>query len=186
MAKSRKSEFLRAKTFLGRLQATVEALPTDAEKALAKERLQALADFVRTLQAALESMPSAESVIHVSKAIDGLQELFAKAEANPVLAGLVPAPRKQTPRKPARPLTEQDVAVGRSDIETLKAMSVEEIRAKLLDEDGYSLSRLRGMASALGIGATEKLGRESLAHQITTKIANYRGYQTLSGKDDSQ
>lgn len=185
MARSRKTEFLQAKKFLDRLQATVEALPTETEKAQAKEKIRALADFVEMLQVALDSIPSAESVSHVSKAIAGLQELFAKAEANPVLAGLVPTPRKPRPRKSKRQLTEQELAASKADIERLNALPVEDIRNRLLDEDGYSLARLRAIASFLGIGAAEKLSRESLAHQITMKIANYRGYQTLSGKDDS-
>lgn len=186
MAKSRKSEFLRAKKFLSRLQAVVEALPTEAEKAEAKERIQALSDFIKMLQSALDSMPSVESVSRVNEAITGLQELFAKAEANPVLAGLVPAPRKRRPSKDTRPITEQDLAAARSDIEALNRMSVDEIRANLLDEDRYSLLRLRRMAAYLGIGATEKLSRESLAHQITMKIANYRGYRALSGNGKDQ
>lgn len=187
MAKSTKADFLKAKAFLGRLHATVQALPTEAEKAQAKERLAALGEFVKTLQAAVDSMPSIESVGRVKDSLAWLQDLFAKAAANPVLAGLVPvsSPPRQ-PRKPPQPLSEQDLAAGRADLDTIRALSAEDIRTRLLDEDGYSLSRVRAIAANLGIGATEKLSRESLAHQVTTKIANYRGYQALSGKDEGQ
>lgn len=182
MSKSRKVEFMKGKTFLGRLQATIQSLPTDAEKRQAQEKIAALVEFLNSLQMAVKSMPTTDSVTQTKEALDWLQDLLSKAEANPVLAGLAPAPRVPRPRKGKQGVTEQDIASAKIDLEALQSMGVEEIRAKLLDEDGYALSRVRAIAATLGVGGTEKLSRESLAHQITTKIANYRGYERLTGK----
>jgi hypothetical protein len=186
MPKSRKTEFMKANVFLSRLKATVEALPSNEEKQAAQARITALADFLRNLQVAVDSMPTIESVDQVHEALEWLQRLFAKAEANPVLAGLAPASRAPGARKPKAALTEWDMTNAKGDIDALKALPVEGIHAKLLDEDGYSLTRVRAIAVALGIRATEKLSRESLAHQVTTKIVNYRGYEALSGKSESE
>lgn len=186
MAKSKKAEFMKAKAFLGRLREMVQSLPTEAEKADAREKIGALAQFLKTMQAAVDTMPSIENASKVNEALAWLQDLFSKAEANPVLAGLVPPPSTPRPRKSPPGITEQDLASARLDVDGLKTMPVEQIRDRLLDENHYSLSRLRAMAASVGIGATNKLGRESLAHQITTKIANIRGYETLSGKGETE
>lgn len=183
MSKAKKAEFMKAKVFLGRLQATVKSLPTDEEKRAAESRITALADFLKSLQAAVDSMPTIESVGQVHEALEWLQGLFAKAEANPVLAGLVRAPKT---RKSKLPLTEEDRSRARVDLDALKALQVEEIRARLLDEGEYPLTRVRAIAVTLGFGTTEKLSRESLAHRVTTKIANIRGYETLSGKGEGE
>ncbi len=180
---SRKAEFMKGKSFLSRLQATVQSLPTEAEKRQAQEKIVALVEFLNSLQTAFNSMPTIESVSQVNAALDWLQNLLSKAEANPILAGLAPAPRVPRPRKARQAVTEGDIASAKIDLEVLKDLGVDQIRAKLLDEDGYALSRIRAIAVTLGIGGTEKLSRESLVHQITTKIANYRGYERLSGKE---
>ena len=179
-------QFAKARAFLGRLQATVQALPTDAEKREALEKIAALGDFLNALNASIEAMPTMESVGNISESMERLQELFAKVEANPVLAGLKPAPRPLKPRKDRVPVTEVERAAAKPDVELLRSLPAEEIRARLLDERIYSLARLRAIASALGIGTTEKLGRDSLAHQVTTKIANFRGYERLSGEGESE
>jgi len=182
MSRSKKAEFMKAKTFLRRLQATVQSLPTNAEKRQVQERIAALAEFLENLQGAVNSMPTIESVSQINEALHLLQGLFSKAEANPVLAGLAPAPRGPRLRKSKQGVSEEDITSAKPDLEALQGMPVDEIRAKLLSEDHYGLSRVRAIAAALGIAATEKLSRESLAHQITTKIANYRGYERLSGR----
>ncbi len=186
MSKSRKAEFMKANVFLSRLKATVESLPTEEEKRAAQTRIAALTTFLQDLRAAVDSMPSIESAAQVHEALEWLQDLFRKAETNPVLAGLAPASRASGTSGHRAALTEWDVAKAKDDIDAFKSLPVDEIRAKILNEDGYPLRRVRAIAAALGIRATEKLSRESLAHQITTKIANYRGYESLSGKNENE
>jgi hypothetical protein len=186
MAKPKKPEFMKAKAFLGRLQEMVQSLPTEAEKADAREKIGALSEFLKTMLAAVDAMPSIENASKVNEALAWLQNLFSKAEANPILAGLVPKPSAPRLRKPPQTITEQDIASAKLDVDGLKSMPVEKIRDRLLDENAYSLPRLRAIAASVGIGATAKLGRESLAHQITTKIANIRGYEALGGKGEAE
>lgn len=185
MAKSKVADFMKAKEFLARLQDTIQFLPTEAEKRQAKERLAALVGFLGTLQDAVAAMPTTDDLRQINEALAWLQGLFSKAVANPVLAGLAPAPRSRKGRKGVQAGAEMDHAGARVDVDTFKALPAEEIRSRLADQARYSLSRIRGMAAVLGIGGAERLSRESLAHQVATKIANYRGYETLSGRSQN-
>jgi hypothetical protein len=186
VVKSKKAEFMKAKTFLDGLQEIAQLLPTEAEKAEAKGKIGILADFLETMRAAVDAMPSIESARKVNDAVAWLQGLFSKAETNPVLAGLVAPPAAPRPRKRSGAIKEQDLASAKLDVSSLKTVPIEQIRNQLFDETLYSLTRLRAMAASVGIGAANKLGRESLAHQITTKVANTRGYETLSGKGEAE
>ena len=182
MSKAKRPEIMKATSFLSRLHATVDSLPTEAEKREALQKIDALVDFLSTLSGALSALPTAESAGDAKRAIETLQSLMAKVEANPALVGLTAGNRPQRIRTGRRHVPMSDASTAKADLDKLQSLPTEEIRTKLLDEEGFSLSRLRGMASVLGISGTEKLPRESLAHQIVTKIGNYRGYQRLSGE----
>lgn len=63
----------------------------------------------------------------------------------------------------------------------LEPLPVDDIKARLRDENLYSVAQLRSIAAA-GMRSRRKLGRDALAHQIAMKIANFRGYQRLGGE----
>ena len=184
MSKSPKPEFMKAANFLAHLSATVEALPTGAEKSEAIARIEALVDFLAGLRSAITSIPTIEDAADVKQALDWLKPLIAKAEANPVLAGLAGGSRSGRSRNGHRRDRTPDLNGARQALESLESLPIEELRERLLDEHGFSLSVLRGVASSLGISGVAKLPRDSLAHQIATKIANYRGYKALSGQSE--
>jgi hypothetical protein len=70
---------------------------------------------------------------------------------------------------------------AKRSLESLQTLGIDELRANLEDEGLYSARELRGIALLVGLKPNPKTGRASLIHQIGTKIANYRGYQSLSG-----
>ena len=186
MSKSKKAEFLKAKTFLTRLQATVQCLPTEAERAETLAKVKTLADFLATLKNAVGALPTAEGMAEVNEALRWLQGLMAKAEASQALAGL--AGGRRTSRGPrSRPkVTEAEVGKAELELGALKELPVDEIRARLLKKDRYPSVQLRAIASVLGIRSTEKMSRESMVHQIAASIANYRGYEALRGSGDTE
>jgi hypothetical protein len=51
----------------------------------------------------------------------------------------------------------------------------------MLQADKYTLDEVRGIAAKVGVRSSGQLSRESLAYQIATKIANFRGYKQLGG-----
>ena len=71
---------------------------------------------------------------------------------------------------------------GRAIMAELEPLPVDDIKARLRDENRYSVAELRGAAAVVGIPSHRKLGRQALAHQIAMKIANLRGYERLGGQ----
>jgi len=186
MSKSKKAELLKAKTFLTRLQATVQCLPTEAERAETLVKVKALADFLATLKNAVGALPTADGMAEVNEALRWLQGLMAKAEASPALAGLAGGRRASRGPRSKPKVTEAEVGKAELELGALKQLPVDEIRARLLEEDRYPSVQLRAIASVLGIRSTEKMSRESMVHQIAANIANYRGYEALCGRGDTE
>lgn len=184
MAKSKKTDLTNAREFVTRLQTMVQSLPTETEKNQAREKIAASVEFLQAVQAAVESLPSIESANNVSSALEWLQNLLTKAESNPALAGLLPETSSPRPKRAGKPQIAP--AFASQEIECLNSLSIDELRDKLWDEGVYSVAQLRAIAAELGIPGAARLSRESLARHISTKIANFRGYQKLCGNGDKE
>jgi hypothetical protein len=66
----------------------------------------------------------------------------------------------------------------------LQSLPFDKIREELLGPT-HSSASLRAIAAALGIKTDTRVGRDAMAHQIAMSIANYRGYEQLSGQASS-
>jgi hypothetical protein len=64
----------------------------------------------------------------------------------------------------------------------IEALPVDEIRDRLA-KTNPSAQVLRAVAQKLGILATARLTKEALSHQISSSIANRRGYRELRQPD---
>jgi hypothetical protein len=182
MAKQTQRDYFDAKAFTAGLRSLLESLPTDSEKQDMQARLTQIADFVRELNAALGALPSREEARGVTAAIETLESFALRAKSNPVLAatlGLKP-PRAPRARPPA--LTDAEMEQAKRSLDDLQRLGIDELRSNLEDEQLHSTRELQGIAVLVGLKANPKVGRASLIHQIGTKIANYRGYQNLSGE----
>lgn len=185
MGKSKRSSLSNKKAFLAGLRDLVSTLPSESEKQEVRSTFSELIAFLTSLRQTFDTIPSAEEMDETSKAIQKLDELFIKAENNPVVAKALGMPSKPKARKPKSSIAEEDIAKAKNMIASLESLSIDEIRGQLQSEK-YSLSELRAMAPAVGIRSSSKLSREALAHQITMKIANYRGYRHLSGQTETE
>ena len=181
MGKSKRPGYFDKKAFLTCLRDILSALPTESEKQEIQANFAVLTEFLTTLKTKIDMLPSTEDMNGVSRVIQNLEELFVKAETNPILAGIVgmscPSPARE--RKPAT--TEEEIAKAKAELATLESLPIDTMRVRLQDRN-YSMSELYAIAAELGIRSTKRLNRETLAHQITMKIANYRGYQRLGGQ----
>jgi len=180
MPRSRKTELLKIKGFLNRLEATIGTLPTETEKDEVKARIATLVDYLNAVSEAFQLLPSQETTSGLNETIERLRMLMAKAEENPVLSGLAPRKRRR-PKKGKGPLTDSEMEIAKTDVESFQTLPVDQIRNRLLAEGMYSMARLRAIAAVLDIATTDKMTRESLAHQVATSIANLRGYKKLGG-----
>lgn len=140
-----------------------------------------LIDFLNDLKDKLNSLPSAEDMEAVKRTIDKVEDLLIRAETNPSL-GVALGLRRKPLAKGGRPeATEDESLRARRVLDTFESLSVDEIELRLANEHAYSVRELRAIASVLGVRPTKGLDRLGLLRRITTKIANYRGYQSLSG-----
>ena len=176
---SRKQSF-KIRTFLTGLRQTLGALPTESEKEEIQASCTALIEFLSGLQKEVNSIPSAETMDGVRQTVRRLEDLLMKAETNPVLAAAIGLRRPLSARRSTPTMTEDEKIKAKTALTNLELLPIDEIRLKLADEGSYSVRELRAIASAIGIRSTKSLDRIGLVHRITTKIANYRGYQSLS------
>lgn len=96
-------------------------------------------------------------------------------------AGLAHQPRRapgalaKKARSRKAPLT-ADAALVQIRLDQLRQMPVDAIRAQLMDSATYPTGLLVAIATELGIAQARRVGRLALAHQVSMKIANHRGY----------
>ncbi len=174
------------------LQSAVKSLPTASEKQELRLLINELVLFLTDLRDSLDLIPAIEDAAKAERALEALGELFRRAEDNSTLAialGVGPSAdpgRSKGRRSSVTPeRTEQEPVQVQGLLERLRQQPVESIRRELEAPEHHSLAILRGIATQLGIRGTAKLSRETMAHQISMKIANFRGYQSLRGDDDT-
>lgn len=184
MGKKGQSDFFRFKTFLRGLQDAADALPTESEKQEIQSKCARLIEFLTGLQTTIRALPSSDDLTEVRRSIQAIEGLFLKAQNDPVLAVAVGLKQPRTSKQAARPLSEEESEKAKGTLAHLESLPIDAIQSKLQDETSYSSRELHAVASLLGIKATKSVNREALIHQITTKIANYRGYQGLRGKEE--
>lgn len=182
MGKSKKSEYWNRKAFLSGLQNLLKSLPTEAEKKEMQAQLGELVTFLTDLKNNAASLPSSEDSESVSRAIQQLDAALAKAQENPVVSKALGLSRPKAARPTLAPPSQDQLEKARSELQRLETLPVDDIRSKLSSDD-YSVQELMAIAHNLGIRHSKSPGRDSLAHQIAMKIANFRGYQQLSGQD---
>jgi hypothetical protein len=185
MSKSKRPDYFKTKNFVASLRDMLSVLPTESEKQETEASFIALIEFLTRLQRNLSALPSAEDMSGVSQAIQKLEELFVKAETNPTLAGIVGLRRLSGVRRSKPMITEEERAEAKAVLADLEALPIDEIRSKLQSET-FSVSKLRAIASVMSIKSTKGISRDALTHQITMKIANYRGYQLLRGEREKE
>jgi len=181
----KRPDFFKAEKFLQSLSGLVESLPPESDKQRVAANLDLVIDFLSEIRKTVSSLPSQESATSVQSAIDGLNSLFARARASAPLAaalGLQPSARKPK----VAPLTEADSERARILLEKLEKLPIDDLRANLENTSTTSPRDLHAIAALMGIRSTQRSSRESLVHQIASKVANARGYETLRrGTEDS-
>lgn len=181
MGKPSRTREFRTKTFVAGLRNALRALPTESEKNEMQASCTALIEFLSELQKKLNALPSFEDMEGVRRTIEKVEDFLSKAETDPVLGAVVGLRRARVGRRSRPEVTEDESTRAKAALANLESLPIDEIEPKLANEDVYSVRELRAIASEMGIRSTKGLNRVGLAHQIATKIANYRGYQSLSG-----
>lgn len=172
----------RGKSLVEQLKNLVASLPTEAEKQEIKNNLSVVGSFFLEMRQLLDAFPTAANVSDVQTAATKLTEVLDRIEANPQVASILGIRHQATRPRILQP-SEADIAEAKSELTRLRLLPVDEIRQDLL-RTSHSASRLRAIAAALGVKTDTRVGRDAMAHQIAMSIANYRGYEQLSGQGE--
>lgn len=169
-----------ARSVLAQLRELMGVLPTASEREELARNLDTIIRFLTDLRANIGLLPSAEDTSQVDTALRRLDELLEKTSASRILAPAVGVkPRKAAPH--ARDAGELQAA--KQHLQELQPMPVDELRTRLMREDGFSLKQLKSIAFVAHVRGADRLPREAIAHQLVMKIANRRGYEGLSTGD---
>ena len=172
-----------ATQFVTTTKALLSALPSDAERAELVQGLDNLIEFLTSLRSAIDSLPTSERIQNADLILEDLGRKLEQIEPNTSVGkilGLTSQQNSSTPKK-----SQTAVKIAPEEIESIKKLPVEEIRERLSDEVAYPMPKLRGIALNLGIKNSTKTARATLVHEIAMKIANYRGYESLMGKNST-
>jgi hypothetical protein len=178
--------YRRMKSFVSALQKAVDSLPTEAEKQQLQEKCSVLVRFLDDLRATVRTVPTRDKLTEVRKALDGLQNLIDRTEESAALSQMLGLRRPQARRRTQTPMTQEENSRARSVLEHLESLPIDAMRAELEQESTHPVRLLQTIASLLGMRPSDKMSREALAHQVATRIANYRGDRILRGGTDAE
>ena len=174
----------RTKSLLEQLKNLVASLPTEGEKQEIRNHLDAVASFFSGMRQILDAFPTATHISDVQAAATRLTEILDRIEASPQVASMLGI-RRQVARARMLQPSEAEITNAKSELTRLRSLPVDQIRQDLLGPS-HSPSTLRAVAAALGIKTDNRISRDAMAHQIAMSIANYRGYEQLSGQTEEE
>jgi len=178
--KKRDASLFDAQKFAGSLAGLLDALPSEANRKETVSQLQQLIEFLGNLKSRLECIPTQQDALAARAAVDRLSALFSEAKSNPALGIAVGIKATPSSRK-APTITTEEIEHSKLAIARFESLPIDEIRVAL---ERMPTRNLQAVASALGIRTTQRTGRDSLVHQVATKITNTRGYRSLRDGTD--
>lgn len=179
MGGSKKSEIVKKKTLIKGLNNLLNGLPSNSEKQEINKNFEELIAFFNTLRKNFNNVPSLEDMQEVKKNIDNIETILAQSETNPIIANALGI-RLKSSLKSKPKITEEDINKAKNILKEIESLPVDKINSRLHDKN-ISLKEIRAISLELGIKSSDRLGKDKLIHQITNKIANYRGYKQLGG-----
>jgi len=175
-----KTDVFKIKLLLKNITEITSFLPNDIQREQMRNNIDHLIRFLTFIKQNFINLPSDNDINKINKAIENIKTLLSEGEKNPLIAELIGLKKRGIIKKKDT-FDEEKTIRAKRILKEIESLSIDGIRDKLQNEE-YSISELRAIGKELGIRSTKGLNRESLAHQITMKIANFRGYQQLSGQ----
>jgi hypothetical protein len=179
---ARRTGFWDLKGFAASMRALTEGLPTDAEKGVLRGHLQEIISFLSQTQKALDSLPTLDEAAAARRALEALEQLEIRARSSPILSAALGVSPPRPTRPKSSPLAPEEQARAQDLLTELRALSSDDMNARLGSDPSIGTRDLEAIASLVGIRLKRRAGREVLVQQIVRKISNYRGYQELQGR----
>ena len=171
--------------FVAHLSELAASLPSNTEVAQAKAALDDVMSFLKQVRTSLDELPTSETAGPVAQSIQVFDKLLDSVQNNAALSlalGLTPqGARRAAPKRSS----ESEDLRARELSEQLAALTIDQIRDRLVNDQSLRVSDLRALAGHLHVRYQAKSTREALAQMLTTRIANARGYEALSSTNDT-
>jgi len=168
-----------ARRFLHVFSELVEFLPTVEEKRDMQNSLKALISYLQNAQRDLEQIPTRDDMDQLSVALKRVEMLLARAEDNPLISRAFGIEQKRS--RKVKQVSPQASERTKYILSELKRLTIDQMRDALSRDPKYTTKDLREIAVILGVRANSRVSRETLANQVTVRIANDRGYKSLGG-----
>jgi hypothetical protein len=180
MAKNKTGKTVKHKRMLDALRDVIASLPTAAEKEEVLAGSKAVLEMLADLRAQVELLPTVEDMAATDEALARLQQVLNAARSKPALSAAIGQALQKGDRERAAGKA-RDRIKAEALLENLRLLPVDEIQTRLRAPQ-LSDTELRSVAAVLGLRPTREVERESLVHQVAMSIANYRGYQQITGQ----
>ncbi|HOD27572.1 MAG TPA: hypothetical protein PKH03_00040 [Syntrophales bacterium] len=173
-----------ARRFLQVFSELVDFLPSVEEKRDMQESLKALISYLQNAQRDLEQLPTRDDMDQLSVALKRVEMLLGRAEDNPLISRAFGIEQKRSRKvKQVSPQASERTKYILSELERL---TIDQMRDALSRDPKYTTNDLREIAVILGVRANSRVSRETLANQVTVRIANKRGYESLGGMKEEK
>jgi len=178
MAAKRGNQFFDARRFASALGELVASLPSEASKRELDAHFDRVIQFLNSARERLAQVPTKEDMQGAQLSARIIEDLVSQAGQDP---GLRAALGMSEPKQRKRPIAPNEQELGRAQeqIAILEVMPIDEMRRALEDESRYSMRDLVSLSRQMGIRTREHAGRDTMIHQIATRISNFRGYKGL-------
>jgi len=181
MNKTKKIKYSKLKSFISGLQVLVNSLPTEDEKQELRKNVNAIIDFFKYLNNNIGEIPSIENTEKIKINLQKMEEILLKIESDQLLS-IMAGLKKPAIKKYSKPKIEAFyITNAKLILSELEKLPIDEIKKKL-ENNKYNVLDLKAIAHIMNIKSIENYSAATLIHQIAMKIANYRGYQKLSGR----
>lgn len=176
MATNKKSSgYFRAQQFVATLQAMLETLPSEAEVTEIDRQLQQLISFLQQVREKVNSLPTQQDANATRGALARIDELLADAQRSPALLAAL-GMRPAPSRSRNIQHSPEDVERAKARLAQFEMLPIDQLRVRL---SALQPGELQELGSAIGIRRNARISHETLVHQVATKITNTRGYRSL-------
>lgn len=174
-----------ARSLLAAISELAATLPSDAERTESIAAIRAVEEYLAGIREWLERLPTSENASDLRGALAKFDSLVERADSNPLISRVLGASPRSRPRKePAAPSSSPET--GKRLLAEMESFSIDQIRERLQTDPLITTQDLRSVAQLLQLRPSSRITREALAHQLTTRISNDRGYRMLSGTQERE
>lgn len=174
-----RTSLLNVKKISKNLKSIINGLPEKSEIIEITNSIKVISDLLYSYKKLLESVPARENFVNLEKELTNFEKIFEEF-LNTKTSKLISKNRRSYSSSPS--FTDDELIIAEKELKYLESLPIDDIKSRLTNTELFKMKFLKAIAIKLGLKTTSNVKRESLIHQISMKIANFRGYKQLSGE----